>query len=300
MTDVVGMLTSSDQTHLGVETRSGHVRIARSDVVAAKVVPPRPVRRAAPHLAVSATDLERVMVEGNPPIERERLGGWLLRAGGGYTGRANSVLPLGEPDRPMADAVDVAEQWYGARGLEPQFAPYGPPGFEVADDPLGAELLGRGYRPRLTAVVMTGATAGMPEPHLPQGCHLTAQDHLTDEWLAATDGRALRTPEAARAVLTGPREQSFLSVRDDDGAILAVARAPRNDGWAGVFGVRVLPGRRRRGLGAALTCAAVAEARAHGIRSMFLQVESENAPAIALYERLGFTTHHCYRYLVLP
>ena len=30
---------------------------------------------------------------------------------------------------------------------------------------------------------------------------------------------------------------------------------------------------------------------------MYLQVAADNAPAIALYESLGFTTHHRYVYL---
>ena len=37
------------------------------------------------------------MVDGWPPLERGELGGWMLRAAGGFTGRANSVLPLGDP-----------------------------------------------------------------------------------------------------------------------------------------------------------------------------------------------------------
>ena len=48
-----------------------------------------------------------------------RLGSWLLRADGGFTGRANSALPLGDPGLPLAGAVDEVEAWYRARGLPP-------------------------------------------------------------------------------------------------------------------------------------------------------------------------------------
>ena len=34
-----------------------------------------------------------------PPRTQDRLGDWLLRAADGWTGRANSALPLGDPDR---------------------------------------------------------------------------------------------------------------------------------------------------------------------------------------------------------
>ena len=42
-------------------------------------------------------DLERVAARGWPGLEQDTLGEWLLRAGGGFTGRANSVLVVGDP-----------------------------------------------------------------------------------------------------------------------------------------------------------------------------------------------------------
>ncbi len=42
-------------------------------------------------------DLERVAAGHWRGTEEEWLGGWLLRAAEGFTGRANSALPLGDP-----------------------------------------------------------------------------------------------------------------------------------------------------------------------------------------------------------
>ena len=42
--------------------------------------------------------------------------------------------------------------------------------------------------------------------------------------------------------------------------------------------------------------ALVEHAASLGAEELYLQVETDNAAAIALYARLGFTTHHDYHY----
>jgi ribosomal protein S18 acetylase RimI-like enzyme len=37
-----------------------------------------------------------------------------------------------------------------------------------------------------------------------------------------------------------------------------------------------------------------------GVKALMLQVLIDNLGAVALYEGLGFTTHHRYRYLAAP
>jgi GNAT superfamily N-acetyltransferase len=57
--------------------------------------------------------------------------------------------------------------------------------------------------------------------------------------------------------------------------------------WLG--GVGVVPAHRGSGVGEALTRMLLDQAREAGAREMVLEVIVENAPAIALYEKLGFT-----------
>jgi ribosomal protein S18 acetylase RimI-like enzyme len=56
--------------------------------------------------------------------------------------------------------------------------------------------------------------------------------------------------------------------------------------WLG--GVGVVPGHRRSGVGESLTRMLLDQAREAGAREMVLEVIVQNAPAIALYEKLGF------------
>src|SRR5215207_4225414 len=115
-TDVLGELVAWTRGRLRVRRSDGKVvEVPEADVVAAKPVPPRPVVRR------EVRALEAAAALGWQALETALLGGWLLRAAGGFTGRANSCLPLREPGRPLPEAVDRVERWYGSRGLVPAF-----------------------------------------------------------------------------------------------------------------------------------------------------------------------------------
>lgn len=298
MTDAVGTLVAVDATSLVVETSRGRVTIQRDRVVAAKVVPPRPARRGAPHLALSIESLQRVMVDGWPPLERERLGDWLLRAGGGFTRRANSVMTSGDPGVPVGAALEHVERWYAARGLPPLASLAGPQGFRTTDDGVGAELVARGYLPQVRTLVMTAASSTLADASATARHQVTLSDILEPAWLAAYARQREPVPGVTERVLSGSPAQVFACVPASDGSVAAIARLSIAHAWGGLSCLWVDPAHRRRGLAEALTAALGAEASGRGIRSIWLQVEEENTAALALYRGMGFRTHHAYEYLV--
>lgn len=311
LTDTVGDVVAVDDEHVTLDTRRGEVRLPLADVVAARVIPPRPSRRGAPHRAISIEDLHLVMTKGNPGLEVGWLGepgqGWMLRAAGGYTGRANSALPLGDPGMPDDEAVERVVAWYRERDLVPLLQVPLPTHLDWSQDPFAAGLMAAGWRRLTPTLVMTGRSEHLASAAVGPGAptvadarvEVTREDGLTDEWLAIASPVALARPEAARAVLTASRDQTFLVARDPDGTAVGVARVSLDDGWAGLYGVHVVPEHRRRGIGAALTAAAGRVALGRGVVLGYLQVEEPNAGAVALYERAGMTTHHRYAYLRL-
>src|SRR5471032_3330016 len=107
--DVIGDLESLDGDGLAVRRSDGSVVVVdRASVVAARVVGPS---------ALSARELEEVAGRSWPASEAAWLGRWWLRAAGGFTARANSVRPLGDPGRPFDDALAYVVGWYGDLGL---------------------------------------------------------------------------------------------------------------------------------------------------------------------------------------
>lgn len=305
-TDVVGVLLARDADVLVVETRAGPVTLSRSDVILTKEVPAAAARRGRPHERVGADELERIMSDGWVATVRAELGDWKLRAASGFTGRANSVLPVGDPSRPLDDAITFAQKWYADRDQRSLFQVYGQAGFRVEDHPVGGALTSRGYvvgggRSDWSRVlVMTAATAAIP-PLTTDSVPVVGDAGLQPDWmLAYGEGHSVR-PRVTESVLTGSAGQLFMSVRDgQDRRPVAIARMAIHPDWAGVFGVWVTPGRRREGLGTALVSVIAMAARENTIRSLYAQVSADNEAGVAFWRDLGFAVHHEYTYLSRP
>lgn len=248
------------------------------------------------------TGLERMAAAHWRGTEEQWLGEWLLRAAAGFTGRANSALPLGDPGMPLDEAVTAVTRWYRDRALPPMIAvpTRGEAGSrgQHLDDHLSERRWLTRDAPAL--VMLAGLPLRVPLDRLPPGRAVRATPVPDDAWAARYHYRGQdHLPPVARKVLTSAEEQSFLSIRDGD-EVLAIARLSIADGWAGITAVEVSPAHRRQGLGAAITAAACLQAAQRGPRNVFLQVAVDNAPAIALYERLGFRSSHRYHYRVAP
>jgi ribosomal protein S18 acetylase RimI-like enzyme len=243
-------------------------------------------------VAASADDvatLELLAARTWRGVEEERLGEWLLRAGGGFTGRANSALVVGRPPGALADAVRAVAAWYTDRGLRPR-AQVPLPGGEPAD----AALAAAGWKRDEDVLVLTAPLAGLPSPTVPVDLAATPDD----DWLTAYRYRGAALPPVAREVLLGADRPVFASVRlgPPPARLSAVARGAVAAEWLVVTAVTVEETARRRGLGTAVMAALAGWGAGQGARSCVLQVAGSNAPALALYARLGFTEHHRYHY----
>ncbi|MBM7490740.1 ribosomal protein S18 acetylase RimI-like enzyme [Micromonospora luteifusca] len=354
--DALGELVELSETHLTLSTARGQLRVPVAQVHRAKRVPP--TRRPT---AAAVVALERAADEAWPAPTRGRLGEWLLRSADGWTGRANSALPIGDPDRPLPAAVDAVERWYAEQGQPPMINTPLP-----LAAPVGAELDARGWGVRPPTLVQTAPlpllttasaeappaltvsanppTADVPAAGLPDGDgHVTVSadqtsptdghtatdqaragdghgDAVADQagaagrhgdagsdavvelasapseaWLAVAAGRKGGLPDAARHVLTAVDQVRFAHVYAD-GSLVAIGRGTvtGQGRWLGLSLIEVLPVARRQGLARRL----IHELAAWGVSAdathAFLQVEQRNTAAVALYQRLGFTTHHTY------
>ncbi|WP_031058935.1 MULTISPECIES: GNAT family N-acetyltransferase [unclassified Streptomyces] len=290
-TDTVGVLTSWDRGVLSITRKSGEsVHIVESSLVAGKTVPAAPARRRGP--AASFEELAAVTARAWQPVESEPLGDWRLRAAGGFTRRANSALPLGDPGLPVGEALDRVRAWYAERDL--------PPYVQTATGAVGtqellcAELERHGWRREVTAQVRIAALAPVGD-----GAADVAAVRLTRApdaaWLARYQRFSTPGPHVLRVLESGPSVW-FATVAGDGGAPDAIGRCVVDGRWAGFMAVEVAPERRRRGLATTVMTALARRALDEGASAAWLQVEEENEGARALYDGMGFALHHSYHH----
>lgn len=234
-------------------------------------------------------DLELVAARGWQALEEERLGDWLLRAGGGFTGRANSVLVVGDPGVPLTDAVAAVTAWYADRGLRPCAQLPG-----VQSRAADAAFAAAGWAQDEDVLVLTAPIAAPAPGTVP----VELTDTPDEAWLAGYHYRGAALPPVAVQVLTSAQDAVFASVRLEPAPapLAAVARGVLTDGWLGVTAVTVAEEHRRRGLASAVMTALQGWAAERGAHSVYLQVVASNAPARALYRQAGFIEHHRYHY----
>jgi ribosomal protein S18 acetylase RimI-like enzyme len=263
-------------------------------------------------MAISIRDLEVAAAGGWRAPEETRMKGdrsgqgrwargegWLLRAGDGFTGRANSALAAGDPGMPLADALAEVSRWYAARGLPAMVSvPY--PTDDPHASPVDQFLGGLGWPVRSgAATVMTAASAAVADAASDAAVRVDLDAEPDEPWLARYRFRGQPLPPIARRLLLSAPWQRFASVREA-GRTIAVGRVAIAAEWAGITAVEVDSAHRRRGLGRAITGALAAAAANRGAANLYLQVLDDNSAARTLYRQAGFADHHGYHYRVAP
>lgn len=266
MTDVIGHVQCVDP--VVVRTKSGEVvSIDPADVVAVRELSDVPVR------ASEIRALEHAAALAWPGTEQHWHEGWLLRAGGGYTSRANSAVPL-DFSATIA-GIDGVIDWYAQRGLQPWLA--------LPDRLLPVRTAGiKNTRVMVTELAQANTVAAVTFQDYPDAAWLASyeRDVPAEVLTAVVDGEVVFATTAGAAVGRG-----------------AVTSAPDGTRWLGISAVHVTEGHRRRGHARRLCQALLGWGVQRGATRAYVQVLEENTSAIALYGGLGFVLHHHHRYV---
>ena len=234
--------------------------------------------------------VEELAARGWPAAESVSADGWLLRHTPSLTRRrSNSALPVGGAGPDPA----LVEDFYARRGARAlvQVSP------TEAWTSLDAALAARGWSSEGPTDVLAADSATVLARTTPGDVALTARPDA--DWVAAWAACEAR-PDAdvhAREVLGRIEPATAYAIAGDG---LGVGLAVCERGWAGLFCVATAMSARRRGIARTVVHALTGWAAGRGAQRIYLQVESGNTAAHALYAGAGFGRSHGYHYRVAP
>ena len=244
--------------------------------------------------------LEELTLNTAPAIHQTLYDGWVLRASGTDTRRANSTTALQASTLPVEEKIAYAEAW---------FRTYEQPAIfrlteEFSPPELDTLLAKRGYTREVDTYVMTldlgkGIAEGIYE--LPAGARMV--ERSASEGLDDVHRMRAVTPEfrqrdlQRQALWKGP--QVFLSLKTING-VASTGMARIEAGHLGIFSMRTASKARDKGYATLLLAYLLSWGQEQGATNAFLQVDQANAAAIAVYKKFGFAPAYSYWHRVQP
>ena len=283
--DLLGYLEAGNQVRRKDGTAA---KFDPAHVVAWRQVPITPTKSESASVIES---LEKIAQQNWMPEKIEEIGSWQLRSNRGFSFRANSTLPLGgkgfgAPGIELNQAISKVIDFY--TDLDQ------PAIFQILPSihqELERSIKALGFRSK-GEVRFETMRIDSPLIYDLKDLQLLTSDYPTDDWFALHGDDEI----AAELMLRTPSKYLHLYEQSE---LVATSRAAFTEDWAGISRVRVRQEKQGQGFGRKIMLATLNEINNNGLENAFLQVESENVNALAIYHSLGFSLHHYLNYSVL-
>ncbi len=286
--DIVGILQSE---HELINSKFQAISFSKDDIAIWREIKPLPDRAGTGSpLSLRIIELEKLSDTTWPATEIIEFGKWRLRISDGFTMRANSVLPtgagpIGEPPLALADAIEYVIKIYRDKGLTPTFTlPL--PIYQELDEYLETQ----GWQIKVGAQFLIKDIDSIATEMFSQN-DFEILDHPSQAWLGLQSDHRLEN-----LMQRYPAKYGLIKSGE---SVKAVGRIATLGTWAMATRLFVDPSHRGKGLAQQLMLRLMAAAKEDGATKIGLQVDLENAAALALYDSMGFRLHHQYVYRVL-
>jgi len=281
--DIVGILQSEREL---ITSKSKTITFSPDEIAIWREIKPLPdlAGKGAP-LSQRIIELEKLSDLTWPAQEIVEYGKWRLRISDGFSMRANSVLPIGDPPIDLSSAVDEITNIYRENKLKPTFSIPLP-----IFDELDRYLEQNGWNIKIDANFLIrdiGAIEASSDPQF----FIEILDYPSKEWLEINSDQPLE-----KIMRRYPARYGAIKIGEQ---VIAVGRIATLGGWSIVTRLFVNPSFRGKGVAKILMNNLLSAAVSDGATKVSLQVDNENGAALALYQSMGFTVHHKFVYRIL-
>lgn len=237
--------------------------------------------------------IEELSMNALPAIQTNIFDGWILRFSNGYTKRANSINPLYASSEDLHKKIKYAEKVYQNQNLRIVYKLTE----RVFPEELDITLEHKGYtKDGLTSVQILSLKDVVVEINE----YATVYEYLHDDWfnsfcqLNHVDEKDKQTLKQMLGNIIHKTGYFYLS--NDSGEILACGMCVLEREYIGIFDIVPSENYRNRGYGTKLIKSILRWGKENGAKSSYLQVVSDNVPALKLYSKLGFKEIYKYWY----
>lgn len=235
-----------------------------------------------------------------PASEVTHLGDWAVQLTPYYPSKRGNSVNVLDPsdDADLAQRVEACEALFTEQGKQPVFrlTPLAPP--TLAD-----YLTARGYRTAGGSSVMAcdlrdNAFLKVPQPRLPlRLVHFREGQEIGYSRISGDfHNRPEPQIEGLAQVLGSIQPQKYVIAGFSGAEPAATLLCVSENGYTGLLDLCIGETFRRRGFAKALVLNEMAQALSRGDHRFWLQVETANHAAQALYQGLGFSTVYDYIY----
>ena len=241
--------------------------------------------------------LEELSMNAWPALQTMLYGGWVLRFANGYTRRANSINPIYASTRGVEGKIAACEEIYRAKNLRVVYKMTR----AVFPENLDEILQSQGYAAEAQTSVQVLDLRRAIAP--PTNRDVLLSESLTQDWVddycrlnaVAKQHKATMTQMLANIA---PARCAARIALKQEGQVIAVGLGVAENGFVGLFDLVTDEKFRGCGFGRELVLNLLDWGKQNGARRAYLQVMLSNAPALRLYEKLGFRQVYQYWYRV--
>ncbi|UCC12350.1 MAG: GNAT family N-acetyltransferase [candidate division WOR-3 bacterium] len=238
--------------------------------------------------------IEEMSMNAWPSRETVLYDGWVLRFNDGYTRRANSINPLYPSTLDVKTKITYCKRLYTSRNLRPIYKIT----HQVNPLDLDEVLSDHEYRREAETSVQTlPITADIHET----GHRVKISEVVDEQWIRRFMSMNQMPDDNFRVIASMLHRiatpKCFASIIRE-GEIIACGIGVIENHAVGLFDIVVDPHLRKQGLGTQLVFGILDWARSQRVTSAYLQVMIDNAPAMAMYAKMGFSEVYRYWYRV--
>jgi ribosomal protein S18 acetylase RimI-like enzyme len=238
--------------------------------------------------------VEEVGLNASAPPQQRLVDGWLLRFSPGKAKRARCVQAISNGRLALDDKLALCQEVFDDARLPLliRVTPFSQPAG------LDAELARRGMRSLDdTRVMLREGIASHRAEALSNDLVLVPVSHeLFAQTVGQMRGSSLAQRQAHGQRLVNAPVPFSGRLLKRAGEVLACGQFAIEGRFVGIYDVFTAPAVRGRGFARLLCSQLLADAASRGATTAYLQVEGDNAPARAVYQRLGFADGYAYHY----